>query len=31
MVGYTPFSDLRDMLEAWPRRGSVFWNKALNP
>jgi hypothetical protein len=31
LVGYTPFSDLRDMLEAWPRRGSVFWNKALNP
>ena len=31
LVGFTPFSDLRDMLEAWPRRGIVFWNKALNP
>jgi hypothetical protein len=31
LAGYTPFSDLRDMLEAWPRRGSVFWNKVLNP
>ena len=31
LIGLTPFSDLRDMVEAWPRRGSVFWNKALNP
>ncbi len=31
LAGYTPFSDLRDMVEAWPRRGSVFWNKALTP
>jgi hypothetical protein len=31
LIRFTPFSDLRDMVEAWPRRGSVFWNKALNP
>ena len=31
LIGLTPFSDLRHMVEAWPRRGSVFWNKALNP
>jgi AbiU2 len=30
VAGYTPFSDSRDMVEAWPRRGSAFWDKALN-
>jgi hypothetical protein len=31
VIGLTPFSDLRDSVEAWSRRGSTFWNKALNP
>ncbi len=28
--GLTAFSDLRDLAEAWQRRGGVFWDKALN-
>jgi hypothetical protein len=29
--GLTAFTDLHDLAEAWQRRGSAFWNKALNP
>lgn len=31
LIGLTPFSDLRDLVEAWQRRGNVFWAHALNP
>jgi hypothetical protein len=31
LIGLTPASDLRDLAEAWQRRGSVFWDSALNP
>jgi hypothetical protein len=31
LIGSTPFSDLLDLAEAWQRRGSVFWDRALNP
>lgn len=31
MAGYTPFSDLPIMTEAWLRRGSSFWGKTLLP
>jgi hypothetical protein len=31
LIGLTPFSDLRDLTEAWQRRGNAFWSSALNP
>jgi hypothetical protein len=31
MIGLTPFSDLRDLVEAWERRGRTFWGKTLDP
>jgi hypothetical protein len=30
LIGLTPFSDLCDLAEAWQRRGSMFWDSALN-